>query len=186
MIGALFFTAVKINGQPDGTDQMALLSEGLLLFVVYFLMLLGMIGIIIPILPGVFLIWGGVAVYVWQTGFEVITAPHFVFISVMVLIAGTSDVWLPYLGAKKSGAAKRSYLLSMVGAIIGSFLLPVIGTIIGFVLGLFLGEYWKHQNANTAVQVSWGGLKGYGIATLIQFVVGVIIIALFTWQVISS
>ncbi|MBX3055629.1 MAG: DUF456 domain-containing protein [Anaerolineae bacterium] len=165
---------------------MALLSEGLLLFAVYFLMLVGLVGIIVPLLPGIFLIWAGVAVYVWRTGFEVISVPHFVLISLLVLVAGTSDIWLPYFGAKKSGAAKRSYLLSTVGAIIGSFLLPVIGTIIGFVLGLFLGEYWKHQNANTAVQVSWGGLKGYGIATLIQFVVGFIIIVLFTWQVISS
>lgn len=165
---------------------MELLSEGLLLFIVFFLMLLGLIGIIIPLLPGVFLIWLGVAVYVWQTGFTVITIPHFLFISVLILFAGTSDLWLPYFGAKSSGAAKRSYLLSTVGAIIGSFLLPVIGTIIGFVLGLFLGEYWKHQDANTAVRVSWGGLKGWGIATIIQLVAGVLVIGLFAWQVMSG
>ncbi|MCL4266463.1 MAG: DUF456 family protein [Anaerolineae bacterium] len=165
---------------------MELLSEGLLLFIVFFLMLLGLIGIIIPLLPGVFLIWLGVAVYVWQTGFAVITIPHFLLISVLILFAGTSDVWLPYFGAQRSGAAKRSYLLSTVGAIIGSFLLPVIGTIIGFVLGLFLGEYWKHQDANTAVRVSWGGLKGWGIATIIQLVAGVVVIGLFAWQVMNG
>jgi hypothetical protein len=165
---------------------MELLSEGLLLFIVFFLMLLGLVGIIIPMLPGVFFIWLGVAVYVWQTGFEIITIPHFLLISVLVLFAGTSDLWLPYFGAKKSGAAKRSYLLSTIGAIIGSFLLPVIGTIIGFVLGLFLGEYWKHQDAGTAVRVSWGGLKGWGIATIIQLVIGVLVIGLFSWLVING
>jgi uncharacterized protein YqgC (DUF456 family) len=165
---------------------MTLFAEGLLLFVVILLMLLGMIGIIFPLLPGIFLIWLGVALYVWQTGFEVISIPLFLFISILVIFAGTSDLWLPYFGARRSGAAKRSYLLSTVGAIIGSFLLPVIGTVIGFVLGLFIGEYWKHQNTGTAVQVSWGGLKGWGIATLIQLTAGVLVIGLFAWQVLEG
>lgn len=161
-----------------------MLGEALLFFGIIVLMLLGMIGIIVPLLPGIFLIWLGVALYVWQTGFEVISISMFLLMSLMVLFAGTSDLWLPYFGAKKSGAAKRSYLLSTLGAITGSFLLPIIGTIIGFVLGLFIGEYWKHQNTGTAVSVSWGGLKGWGIATIIQLVAGVWIIGLFAWQVI--
>lgn len=160
-----------------------MIGEALLFFGIIVLMLLGMIGIIVPILPGIFLIWLGVALYVWQTGFEVISVGMFLLMSVLVLFAGTSDLWLPYFGAKKSGAAKRSYLLSTVGALVGSFLLPIIGTIIGFVLGLFVGEYWKHQNADTAVSVSWGGLKGWGIATMIQLVAGVWVIGLFAWQV---
>ncbi len=163
-----------------------MIGEALLLFLIVVLMLLGLIGIIVPMLPGVFLIWLGVAVYVWQNGFDVISAPLFLFISVLVLFAGTSDLWLPYFGAAKHGAAKRSYLLSTVGAIVGSFLLPIIGTIIGFVLGLFVGEYWKHGDADTAVSVSWGGLKGWGIATFIQFVAGVLVIIVFAWQVITG
>lgn len=160
-----------------------MIAEALMFFGIVVLMLLGLIGIVVPILPGIFLIWLGVGLYVWQTGFEVISLPLFLLISFIVLLAGTSDLWLPFFGAKRSGAAKRSYLLSTVGAIIGSFLLPVIGTIIGFVLGLFVGEYWKHQDAGTAVSVSWGGLKGWGIATLIQLVAGVWVIGLFVWQV---
>jgi uncharacterized protein YqgC (DUF456 family) len=161
-----------------------MLGEALLFFGIIVLMLLGMIGIIVPILPGIFLIWLGVALYVWQTGFEVISISMFLLMSILVLFAGTSDLWLPYFGAKKSGAAKRSYLLSTIGALVGSFIVPIIGTVVGFVLGLFIGEYWKHQNADTAVSVSWGGLKGWGIATLIQLVAGVWIIGLFAWQVI--
>lgn len=163
---------------------MDILGEAFLLFSVIFLMLLGLLGIIIPILPGIFLIWAGVAVYVWQTGFGEISLPLFLFMSALVLFAGLSDLWLPYFGAQRTGAAKRSYLLSTLGAIIGSFLLPILGTIIGFVLGLFIGEYWKHQNTGTAVKVSWGGLKGWGIATLIQLIAGLVIILLFAWQVI--
>ena len=161
-----------------------MIGEALLFFGIIVLMLLGMIGIIVPILPGIFLIWLGVALYVWQTGFEVISLSMFLLISFIVLFAGTSDLWLPYLGAKRTGAAKRSYLLSTLGALIGSFVFPIVGTIIGFVLGLFLGEYWKHQDTGTAVSVSWGGLKGWGIATIIQLVAGVWVIGLFVWQVI--
>jgi hypothetical protein len=162
------------------------LNEAILLFVVILLMLVGLIGTVLPILPGILFIWLGVALYAWETDFTVISVPLFLLISVITLFAGSSDLWLPYLGAKKSGAAKRAYLLSTVGAIAGSFLLPVIGTLIGFVLGLFLGEYWKRRDAGTAVRVSWGGLKGWGLATLIQLVFAVLVIALFFWRVMAG
>jgi uncharacterized protein YqgC (DUF456 family) len=165
---------------------MAELNEAVLLFIVILLMIVGLIGTILPILPGILFIWLGVALYAWETEFMVISVPLFILISLLTLFAGASDFWLPYLGAKRSGAAKRAYLLSTIGAIVGSFLLPVVGTIIGFVLGLFLGEYWKRRDTGTAVRVSWAGLKGWGLATLIQLVFAVLVIGLFFWRVMAG
>lgn len=165
---------------------MGIFGEALLFAAIIVLMLVGLIGVIVPILPGIFLIWLGVFLYVWQTGFEVISLPLFLFLTLLVLVSGTSDMWLPYLGAQRKGAAKRSYLFATVGAIVGSFIVPIIGTIIGYVVGMFLGEYHKHGDRDTAVAVSWGGLKGWGIATVFQLVVGVIVIGVFVWQVLLA
>lgn len=164
---------------------MTIFGEALLFGAIVVLMAVGLFGVIIPIMPGIFLIGLGLFLYVWQTGFEIISMPLFLFLSLLVLIAGTSDMWLPYFGAQKQGAAKRSYLFATIGAIVGTFIvpIPVVGTIIGYVAGLFLGEYHKHGDTETAVSVSWGGLKGWGIATIFQLIAGVFVIAVFVWQV---
>ena len=164
---------------------MSIFGEALLFGAIIVLMTIGLIGVIIPVMPGIFFIWLGMFLYVWQTGFEIISVPLFIFLTLIVLIAGTSDMWLPYFGAQRQGAAKRSYLLATVGAVIGTFIIPIpiVGTIIGYALGLFLGEYHKHGDKDTAVSVSWGGLKGWGIATIFQLVAGVFVIGVFVLQV---
>lgn len=159
------------------------MDESILFTVSLLIIIVGILGTILPIFPGIFVVWAGVGLYAWQTDFTVIGIPLFLLITAVTLFGGLSDLWLPLFGANQSGASKRSYLLSAIGAIVGSFLLPVVGTIAGFVAGLFLGEYWKHQNTATAVQVSWGGLKGWGLATLLQMALGVLIFILFLWRV---
>ena len=150
------------------------------------LMIIGWLGILIPIIPGIFVIWIGLALYAWQTNFEVIGVPLFAVLSLMILFAASTDLWLPLFGAKKSGAAKRALLFGTIGAIVGSFILPLIGTIIGLALGMLLGEYHKRRDWDTAVKASWGGVKGWGIAAAIQLVSGALVIIAFIWQVMTA
>lgn len=162
---------------------MALIADSLFFGLIVLFMLIGLVGIIIPILPGVFLIWFGVLLYAWRDGFEAVSLGTFIFISVIVVFAGLSDIWLPALGARKSGASKRTIVTGLLGAIIGSFVLPLVGTIVGYVLGVLLGEYHKRRDWQAAWQASKGSLAGWGIATIIQLVVGVLVIIIFIWAV---
>ena len=75
-------------------------------------------------------------------------------------------------------------LIGMVGALVGSFILPIIGTIAGYIGGLLLGEYWQHGDWEIAKKAGIGGLAGWGIATIIQFIGGIFIFVIFLWQVI--
>lgn len=162
---------------------MALIGESLFFGLIVLFMLIGLVGIIIPILPGVFLIWFGVLIYAWRDGFEALSLGTFMFISVIVVFAGLSDLWLPAFGAHKSGASKRTIVTGLLGAIIGSFVLPLVGTIVGYVFGVLLGEYHKRRDWQAAWQASKGSLAGWGIATIIQLVVGVLVIIIFIWAV---
>jgi uncharacterized protein len=162
---------------------LSLLADSLFFGLIVAFMLIGLIGVIIPILPGVFLIWFGVLLYVWRDGFGTLSLATFLFISVLVLFAGLSDLWLPIFGARKSGAAKRTIFTGLLGAIIGSFILPLFGTVVGYILGVLLGEYHKRRDWAAAWQASKGGLAGWGLATAIQLVVGVLVIVLFIWAV---
>lgn len=165
-----------------------MIIDSLVMGLIMVLMIIGLIGVIFPIMPGIFMIWLGVFVYVWRFGFDVLSIWLFLFISLIVVVAGTSDLWLPIFGAQKAGAAKRTIITGMIGAIVGSILIPIpiVGTIVGYAVGILLGQYHKHRDWDDAWLASKGGLTGWGIATFIQFVGGILIIIIFAWTVLGT
>jgi hypothetical protein len=145
-------------------------------------MILGLVGIIVPLLPGSLLIWLAALVYVIVTGFSSLSLPAFLVITLIALVTGTADLWLPLLGAQKGGASKRSLVFGVAGAIIGTFIAPLLGTIIGYAVGILLGEYHKRGDWNAAFKASLGGVAGWGVATAVQLGGGLLMIAIFAWQ----
>ena len=162
---------------------MTQLFEAVSVGVVIFLLLLGLVGTVIPIIPGVLLMWLTVFIYSLADGFTAVSMPAFLVISVIAVITGTSDLWLTLFGAKKGGASVKSMLIGTAGAIAGSFIFPLVGTIVGYIAGLLLGEYWQHGDWELAKKAGLGGLAGWGVATVIQFIGGIFIFVIFLWQV---
>ncbi len=150
--------------------------------------LVGIVGIIVPILPGMLLVWFTVVVYAWRTGFEAVGWPTLIFITLIALVAGLSNIWLPLLGAKKTGAAKRAMFLGVVGAILGTFFipLPLLGTVIGYALGVFLGEFLKQRDLKLAFRASLGGVAGWGISTIVEICAAIFILVVFVIQVLAA
>ena len=169
-----------------------ILNALLIVFALIF-MIIGMIGILVPILPGTLLIWLAVLIYAIVEGFEAIDPVAFTFITLIALITGTADLWMSLLGSKKGGASWQAMLVGLIGSIIGFFLLgsllPVIGNIIGgivgYSLGVLLGQYIKLRQWKIALKATIGGIVGWGIATIVQLVGGVSMMLIFTWQVLS-
>lgn len=155
--------------------------------------LIGLIGIVIPILPGILLIWLTVLAYAVVDGFQAIDWISFAVITIIALITGTADMWLALLGAKTGGAAKRAMFFGFIGGVLGFFLLgavlPVVGNlfggIIGYALGVLLGQYQKYQDWNIAFKASLGGVVGWGVAAVVQIAGGLLMILIFIWQVLS-
>jgi hypothetical protein len=162
----------------------AQLFEAVSLGFVIFLLLLSLIGTLIPIIPGVLLMWVIVFAYAWVDGFTAVSITSIIVISFIALVTGTSDVWLTLFGARKGGASVRSMLIGTMGAVVGSFIFPIVGTIAGYIAGLLLGEYWQHGDWEIAKKAGFGGLAGWGIATVIQFIGGIFIFVIFLWQVV--
>lgn len=155
------------------------LSSGLaLVFIV-----IGLIGTVIPLLPGTLLIWLTILVYAILTGFTTVTPLGFAIHTLIALVTGTSDLWMSLLGAKRGGASKRAILFGIAGAIVGTFVIPLFGTIIGYALGILLGEYQKRGDWDSALRAGLSGLAGWGIATVVQLGGGLLMLAIFIWQV---
>jgi uncharacterized protein YqgC (DUF456 family) len=145
-----------------------------------------LIGVIVPLLPGILLIWGAVLFYAAAVdGFTVISPWLFALITIIAIAAGTADWWLSLLGAKTIGASFSALLLGVVGAIIGTFLIPVplLGTLAGYALGILLGEYLRLRDWRAALRAAGGGLAGWGIGTALQLLGALVIIGLFVWAV---
>jgi uncharacterized protein len=158
------------------------LFEALSIGFVIVILLFGLVGTFIPLVPGVLLMWLTILIYAWSEGFTAVSTPSFIVISLIALVTGTSDIWLTLFGAKKGGASVRSMLTGLLGAVIGSFVFPIVGTIAGYIGGVLLGEYWRHGDWEIAKKAGLGGLAGFGIASLIQFIGGIFMLFIFLWQ----
>ena len=151
-------------------------------------MVVGLIGTIIPILPGTLLILLSALGYAIYAGPESVGWGTLAFLTLIGLIAGTADMWLPLLGAKTQGASKRAMFFGAVGAVIGTVVIPIpiLGTVIGYAVGILLGEYHKRQDWEEAKKASLGGVAGWGVATAVQIGAGIFMIIVFIIAVLTG
>lgn len=149
---------------------------------------LGIVGTLIPIIPGTFLAWVTVLLYALferTNGFMAIDLWSFAFLTLIALVTGLADIWLPLLGGTVRKTSKRAMLLGLIGGTIGTFIAPLIGTVVGYALGILLGEYHKVRDMQKAFRASVEGLAHWGVGTVIQFAGAVFIFIIFIWQVIA-
>lgn len=130
----------------------------------------GLVGILVPILPGTLLV--GAAIVVWALGVH--HAPAFVAagVAVVLLAAGTALKWaLPHRRLSGTGVPASTQWIGAAVAVVGFFVVPVIGLVVGFVLGVYLAEWRRlgHGQAwastrTTVVAVGLGILVELGFA----------------------
>lgn len=156
--------------------------------------LIGLLGVIIPILPGILLIWLTVLAYAILEGFRSIDPFTFAFITLIAVVTGTADIWMAFFGSKKGGASLLSMIYGVIGGLIGFIVLGAIaplvgglfGGILGYSAGVLLGQYQKQRDWTLALKASLGGLAGWGIATFIELGGSLLILGLFVWQVLRG
>lgn len=155
------------------------MNETLYLILAAMLMLPGLIGIVIPALPGVpfmFLIALG---YALLTGFAALTGTELAILGGVMLATIVVDYLAGTLGARFGGASVRSMLMGVIGMIIGLFVIPGLGAIIGLFVGIFLSEYLRHRNRDKAVRAATGGLIGSLVGITVNIALAIIFLGLF-------
>jgi len=153
-----------------------------------FFVLLGVIGVLVPIVPGTLLIWLTIVVYAIVeriNGFAAVDWVTFTAITLIALVTGLAEFWLPLLGAKVRGSSRRAILFGVVGGIIGTIALPLLGTIVGYALGVLLGEYHKLRDWDRALRASLNAVASWGVATAMQLGGALLILFIFIWQVLA-
>lgn len=142
--------------------------------------LIGLLGIVIPVLPGSILIAAAVLVWAILVGTP---AAWWVFAAVAVLLAaGATLTWfITAHHTRAAGVPNRSLVLAGVAGIVGFFMIPVVGLFIFFPAGLFLAEYLRLRDPGPAWASALAGLKATGLGLLVEL--GLALIASGVWLV---
>ena len=128
----------------------------------------GIVGIIVPVLPGTVLVLGAILVWALQVG----TSTGWIVFSVAaVLLAGGTVVkyLVPGRRLKSSGVPNRTLLVGALVGFIGFFVVPVVGLFIGFVLGVYVAER-SRVGAALAWPSTKEALRAVGVSILIELV----------------
>jgi uncharacterized protein YqgC (DUF456 family) len=132
-------------------------------------MVVGVLGVIIPMVPGLVLCWAAVAV--WAIFGDVDSAGRWVVLAVATMVAALGIVvkyaW-PGRNLKRSGVPSLSLLAGGALGLVGFFVIPVVGLVIGFVLGVFLAERIRLGDFGKAWPSTKHALKAAGLAMLIE------------------
>ena len=142
------------------------------------MMLVGLAGTVLPVLPGPLLIVGGVAVWAVPRGDAV--GWWVLGIAVLVTVAGqVAKYLLPGRRLKASGVPTRTLLAGLALGVIGFFVVPVVGLFLGFVLGVWLAELARLPDAATAWRSAREALTAVGWSILIELAAGLVTVAVW-------
>jgi uncharacterized protein YqgC (DUF456 family) len=135
----------------------------LLYFAAAALVVIGFVGTVLPALPGVPLVFGGLLLAAWTDGFAHVGAVTLVVLGVLALLALAVDFVAGLLGAKRVGASRLALFGAAIGTIVGLFF-GIPGLLLGPFLGALLGELASGSSVHRAT--------GVGIAAWLGFLVG--------------
>ncbi len=134
--------------------------EVLALVVASLFFLVGLVGSIVPVLPGAPLIWAGMLIYAFIVGFEDFNWLFFSIQGVLALLVMGVDYMTSALGSRYFGGTKAATWGSMLGLFIGIFFFP-IGLLIGPFLGAMLLELIFTRKFDQALRSGLGATIGF-------------------------
>ena len=134
--------------------------------------LIGLVGILVPVLPGSVLILAAVLVWALDVGSG--TAWATFAVATAVLVAGTVVKYaVPGRQLKTAGIPASTQWTGIALGVVGFFVIPVIGLFIGFVVGVYLAEHRRVGGA-AAWPSTQQALRAVGVSILIELAAGVV------------
>jgi uncharacterized protein len=144
------------------------------------LVIAGFAGLVIPVIPGVVLIFAGLLLAAWSDGFVHVGAVTLTIIGALGLLAFVADLVGSHLGAKRVGASTLALAGAAIGGVVGIFF-GIPGIIAGPFVGAVLGEVLTHGRLLKAGQVGLGTTLGLLAATAAKMCLAVVMVALFVF-----
>lgn len=129
------------------------------------LIVLGLLGTVLPVLPGTVLVLSGILLGAWIDDFTRIGVTTLAVVTMLGLLAWGLEYVAGLLGAQKAGASKQALLGAALGTVAGLFM-GLVGVLFMPLVGAAVGEFIAQNNHTRAVKV--------GVATWVGIMVGLI------------
>ena len=146
------------------------------------LMLVGILGSFLPMLPGIPLSWAGLLILHLSS----VVPMNYTFLGVTLLITiiiFALQYAIPALGTKYLGGSKYGMWGATVGLFAGIFIPRPFAILIAPFVGAYVGEILNRADSKTALKAASGSFIGLLASTFMEFVVTAIFLLLFIWKV---
>ena len=142
------------------------------------LVIVGLLGVVLPALPGTILVFAGLLLAAWADGFNRVGAGTLVLIGILAAATYTVDLAAAALGVKRFGASRRAMAGAALGTMFG-VLFGVPGLILGPFAGAVLGELTAHRDLARAGRAGLAAWIGFLVGTAVKVGLVFVMIGLF-------
>ena len=150
----------------------------ILIIIAALVMILGVIGSFLPVLPGPLTSWVGLLILHFTDAVPM--DKSFLIITLIIAIGiWLLDYIIPAIGTKRFGGTKYGMIGTTIGLIVGLISPIPGGIIIGPFIGALIGELINKSDSKTATKAAFGSFIGFLTSTFIKFVVAIIYLGLY-------
>lgn len=142
------------------------------------LIVAGLAGTVLPVLPGTVLVWAGIVLGAWIDDFQRVGTTTLVVVTVLAALAWVLDYVAGLLGARRAGASRQALVGAAIGTVAGLFM-GVVGVLFMPLVGAALGEYLAQKDQHRAVRVGVATWLGIMLGLLAKVVLAFIMVGLF-------
>lgn len=147
------------------------------------LMLAGLAGTLLPLVPGIPLMMAGMLLAAWAEDFTRIGWGTLLLLAVFTALSFVIEAVAAAMGAKRVGASRAAVVGAALGALFG-FFLGFVGLLIGPFVGAVAGELLARPGATRAMQVGFGAWVGFLLGTVAKVAVAFMMLGVFAAAVI--
>ncbi|MBF7097433.1 DUF456 domain-containing protein [Alkalibacter mobilis] len=150
---------------------------GIVIALIFFIA--GLIGTVLPLLPGPILVFLGMLIYGFITGFTILDSNFFLLQFVVLLILFLIDYVSSVLGTKISGGSRGAMIGTMIGIVMGPILLGPLGVVIGPFAGAVFIEIINGSELQKALRIGFGTFIGILGGTILKIFIELVMIIYF-------
>ncbi|MBX4204786.1 MAG: DUF456 domain-containing protein [Candidatus Doudnabacteria bacterium] len=138
-----------------------------------FLIIMGTLGAVLPLLPGLPVAWLGLLLFAWYTHFAYVGVWGLVVFGILIGLTMLVDLFAPAIMAAGGGKASRFGILgATIGGFAGIFFLGPLGILFGPFVGAYIGEILNNASREHALKVAWASMLGLVIGSLFKLLIG--------------
>lgn len=147
------------------------------------LFIVGLLGTILPVLPGPILVYGGMLLYGVMTEFTTLDATFFLLQALVLVLLFSIDFLASAVGSRRFNGSKQAAWGAIIGTILGLIFFGPLGIVIGPFLGAVVAELLRGIRIDQSIRVGFGTLVGILGGTVLKLFAELLMIIYFFMRI---